>query len=82
VQTFRSSDNRPSSRKKGHNEPGDCISGFMASVQFAPPDTDDCDVTISERRFDGGNVDLFQFVVDALCDDAPSLKERLPCLKD
>jgi hypothetical protein len=63
-------------------DPGDCISGFMASIQFAPPDTDGCDVTIAERRFDGGKADLFQFVVDALCDDVPNLKERLPCLKD
>jgi hypothetical protein len=61
-------------------DPGDCVSGFMASVQFAPPDRDGFDVTIAERRFEGGKADLFQFVVNALCEDVPNLKERLPCL--
>ena len=61
-------------------DPGDCSSGFMASVQFAPPDTDGSDVTIAERQFEGGKADLFPFVINALCDDVPNLKERLPSL--
>jgi hypothetical protein len=61
-------------------DPSDCSTGFTASVQFAPPNTDGPDVTVAERQIDGRKVDLFEFVVDALCDDARNLQERLPAL--
>jgi hypothetical protein len=59
-------------------DPADSSSGFSASIHFAPPGIDG--VTIAERHFEGGKADLFQFVIHALCDDAPNLKERLLCL--
>jgi len=37
-------------------------------------------VMTAERRIQGGKADLFQFVIRALCDDVPNLKERLVCL--
>jgi len=61
-------------------DPADSSSGFAASVQFKPPGTDGHDVLIAECRLIGGKADLFQFVINALCDDVPNLKERLPCL--
>jgi hypothetical protein len=32
---------------------------------------------IAERQFQGGKADLFQFVIETLCDDVPNLKDRL-----
>lgn len=61
-------------------DPADLSSGFIASVRFAPSDSDDYDAVIAERRFEGGKADLFPFVLNALCDDVPNLKERLPAL--
>ena len=59
-------------------DPTDSSSGFAVSVHFAPPGSDA--VMIAEGRIQGGKADLFQFVVRALCDDVPNLKERLLCL--
>ncbi len=59
-------------------DPADSSSGFAASVHFAPRVTDG--VIIAERRFEGGKADLFPFVINALCDDVPNMKERLLCL--
>jgi hypothetical protein len=61
-------------------DPADSTSGFEASIRFAPPGAADHDVIIAERQFEGGKADLFQFVLQALCDDVPNLKERLLCL--
>jgi hypothetical protein len=58
-------------------DPADSSSGFVASVQFKPPGTDGHDVLIAESRLEGGKADLFHFVIQALCDDVPNLKERL-----
>jgi hypothetical protein len=62
-------------------DPADISSGFIASIRFAPPDTDDHDAIIAERQFEGGKADLFPFVLNALCDDVSNLKERAPCLR-
>jgi len=59
-------------------DPTDSSSGFAASVHFAPPGTDA--VMVAEHRFLGGKADLFQFVIETLCDDMPNLKDRLHCL--
>jgi ribose 5-phosphate isomerase A len=62
-------------------DPADISSGFEATIRFAPPDTDDHDAVIAQRQIDGGKADLFQFVMNALCDDTANLKERLACLR-
>jgi hypothetical protein len=59
-------------------DPTDSSSGFAASVHFAPPGLDA--VMIAEGRIQGSKADLFQFVIGALCDDVPNLKDRLLCL--
>lgn len=59
-------------------DPADSSDGFAASVHFAPPGIDA--VMIAEGRIQGGKADLFQFVIGALCDDVPNLKDRLLCL--
>jgi hypothetical protein len=59
-------------------DPADSSSGFAASIHFAPPGTDE--VMIAERQFQGGKADLFQFVIETLCDDVPNLKDRLHSL--
>jgi hypothetical protein len=59
-------------------DPTDSSSGFAASIHFAPPGTDE--VMIAERQFQGGKADLFQFVIETLCDDVPNLKDRLHSL--
>jgi hypothetical protein len=59
-------------------DPADSSSGFAASVHFAPPGIDA--VMIAEGRIEGGKADLFQFVIGALSDDVPNLKDRLVCL--
>ena len=59
-------------------DPADSTSGFTASIHFAPRGADG--VMIAERRIQGGKADLFPFVIQALCDDVPNLKERLLCL--
>jgi hypothetical protein len=56
-------------------DPADSSSGFAASVHFAPPGGEG--VMTAERRIQGGKADLFQFVIRALCDDVPNLKDRL-----
>jgi hypothetical protein len=59
-------------------DPADSSSGFAASVHFAPPGIDG--VMLAEHRFQGSKADLFQFVIQTLCDDVPNLKDRLLCL--
>ena len=59
-------------------DPADSSSGFAASVHFTPPGSDGAMIT--ERRLQGGKADLFQFVIQTLCDDVPNMKDRLRCL--